>query len=507
MSAASFNATQSVRFDLVHGAVRAGASDDRLLLVPLAALVDLADAAPPAAVEALGRALGAAIGRRAAARMGDATGTSLEGFVTQLAGEAALAGVGVLSIERWGRALVVVLEDSPLPGALVAALVGAALEAASGRKVATALLSHDARAARVLVVERRRRPARARMDGVGRVLGRRDREASRRRLLSKVVTISKLEALLSRIRTRAAEPRSRAAAGRRGAGAAPVAPPAASRARRGVAASRAVVAGPRPSSPRRRRPPSSRRACASLACARAPSPRAAAESFQMSKRRRCLLRRSSERLGRRGLRSRGRSAARRRRSRPRSSEAIGRLTDSRERLSAAPSVAVARACRGRVPARRSSASRCSPTKRRVARRRRRAEASTSDEIDETPASSRRPVAAPPEERLAELAFGSEEPQPARHTPPPKSGRLPAPPAGRVRRGRHRGPRRIAGALGRRRVGAPSPQPAEPSVLSAAGGAGGPRVRRERPRARRHRRGAGLRAGDVPGAARRDRSSS
>jgi len=151
MSAASFNATQSVRFDLIHGAVRAGTSDDRLLLVPLAALVDLANAAPPAAAEALGRALGAAIGARAAARIGDATGTSLEGFVTQLAGEAALAGAGVLSVERWGRALVVVLEDSPLPGGLVAALVGAALDAASGRKVATALLSREAHAARVLV--------------------------------------------------------------------------------------------------------------------------------------------------------------------------------------------------------------------------------------------------------------------------------------------------------------------------------------------------------------------
>jgi hypothetical protein len=50
-------------------------------------------------------------------------------------------------------------------------------------------------------------------------------------------------------------------------------------------------------------------------------------------------------------------------------------------------------------------------------------------LDEAPASSRRPVMPPPEERLAELAFGSEEPQSARHTPPPKSGRLPAPPAG------------------------------------------------------------------------------
>jgi hypothetical protein len=46
---------------------------------------------------------------------------------------------------------VVVLEDSPLPGPLVAALVGAALDAASGRKVATTVLSNDAHGVRVLV--------------------------------------------------------------------------------------------------------------------------------------------------------------------------------------------------------------------------------------------------------------------------------------------------------------------------------------------------------------------
>ena len=50
------------------------------------------------------------------------------------------------------------------------------------------------------------------------------------------------------------------------------------------------------------------------------------------------------------------------------------------------------------------------------------------EVEEAPASSRRPVAPQPEERLAEMAFGAEEPQPARHTPPPESGRLPAAPA-------------------------------------------------------------------------------
>jgi len=51
-----------------------------------------------------------------------------------------------------------------------------------------------------------------------------------------------------------------------------------------------------------------------------------------------------------------------------------------------------------------------------------------EEVEEAPLSSRRPVAPEPEERLADLAFGAEEPQPPRHTPPPESGRLPAAPA-------------------------------------------------------------------------------
>jgi len=58
-----------------------------------------------------------------------------------------------------------------------------------------------------------------------------------------------------------------------------------------------------------------------------------------------------------------------------------------------------------------------------------AQAELSDEeIEEAPASSRRPVGPQPEERLAEMAFGAEEPSPPRHTPPPESGRLPAAPS-------------------------------------------------------------------------------
>lgn len=151
MVASSFDPTHAVRFDLPRGSVRTRGDDDRVLLVPTAALDELVRSASPEAVDALGRALGAAIGRRASARMGDPQGASMDSFVAQLAGEAAVAGVGALSIERWGRALVIVVEDSPLVGTLLAAIVSSALEAASGRRAWCALLSRDNRTARLLV--------------------------------------------------------------------------------------------------------------------------------------------------------------------------------------------------------------------------------------------------------------------------------------------------------------------------------------------------------------------
>jgi hypothetical protein len=151
MVAPSFDPTHAVRFDLTHGSVLAGGDGgERVLLVPIGALDDLVLSAPQEAVEALGRALGSAIGRRAAARMDPKT-VPMDAFVTQLAGEAAIAGVGLLSIERWGRALVAVVDDSPLAGTLLAPLLAGAVEAASGRRVSCALLSRDERTARVLL--------------------------------------------------------------------------------------------------------------------------------------------------------------------------------------------------------------------------------------------------------------------------------------------------------------------------------------------------------------------
>jgi hypothetical protein len=46
-------------------------------------------------------------------------------------------------------------------------------------------------------------------------------------------------------------------------------------------------------------------------------------------------------------------------------------------------------------------------------------------VDEAPASSRRPVGPGHEKRIEQIAFGAEEPRPPLHTPPPESGRLPA----------------------------------------------------------------------------------
>jgi hypothetical protein len=152
MSAPSgFDPSNAVRFDLPRGRVSAGREDERVLLVPSAALDDIVLSASPDAVEAFGRGLGASIGRRVAERLGAIDSASIEAFITQLAGEAAIAGVGSLSLERWGRALVVVVSGSPLAGTLLEPVVASAIEMASGRRVWTTLLSRDETAARLFV--------------------------------------------------------------------------------------------------------------------------------------------------------------------------------------------------------------------------------------------------------------------------------------------------------------------------------------------------------------------
>lgn len=153
MTDSLFDLAHTVRFDLASGSVRARGHEDRLVLLPVTALENLLLYASAESGIALGKALGESIGKRVASRIGAgaAAATSVDDFATILAGEAAVAGIGVVSLERWGRALVVVIERSPLPVPLLAPIVGAALEAASARTVQSTLLSDEGHAVRVLV--------------------------------------------------------------------------------------------------------------------------------------------------------------------------------------------------------------------------------------------------------------------------------------------------------------------------------------------------------------------
>lgn len=147
MAAQPFDPNGAVRFDL-----RSGSASDsrgaRLVLVPSAALESLGG---PALAE-LGGHIGRACGSRLAARLGGDGGVraaEVEVVITHLAGELALAGIGAVHIERWGRAMVAVVSNPSIAddGFVGAALAGA-LSAASGREVSAAALGRDGGKAR-----------------------------------------------------------------------------------------------------------------------------------------------------------------------------------------------------------------------------------------------------------------------------------------------------------------------------------------------------------------------
>jgi hypothetical protein len=153
-----------VRFDLSTGQVQTG-EGERLIVIPLSALDELAQTAGVPAASRFARGIGVAIGRRLAGRLGSIDGiraASLEAFVSGLALEVALAGWGSLSVERWGRAMVVVVDHAPVkePG-IVSALVEGAIEAAAGREAHGVALAGTG-PARVLVASEKT-AARARL--------------------------------------------------------------------------------------------------------------------------------------------------------------------------------------------------------------------------------------------------------------------------------------------------------------------------------------------------------
>ncbi len=135
----AFDPHEAVRFDLRAGAAR-DARGDRLLVLPLAAVLGLAESAQMH----LGSALGKALGDRLSARFGgarDVLGAPFELVASHLAGEFAVAGLGGLRIEQWGRAMAVGVENSDRASErFVGAVLGGALSLVAGREVVAAVL-------------------------------------------------------------------------------------------------------------------------------------------------------------------------------------------------------------------------------------------------------------------------------------------------------------------------------------------------------------------------------
>src|SRR5690606_7036500 len=150
-----FDPARAVRFDLNQGVVRLKDSVDHLL-VPVDALTELWQAAGDEAVRQFGHGLGTEAARRALEGFaGDITEASPEQVLEHLGGHLALLGLGSLDFERWGKVLLAVVEHSPLPptaGALLVAVVEAALQRTASRDVRVVPLGDEGGRQRLLVL-------------------------------------------------------------------------------------------------------------------------------------------------------------------------------------------------------------------------------------------------------------------------------------------------------------------------------------------------------------------
>jgi hypothetical protein len=158
-----------VDFDLTRGRVERrssapgkGAHPEQVLLVPLSVVASLEKSAGLELTKQFARSVGVSFGRRVATSLGSAdavAGATIEAIVAALASEVAVSGWGALHLERWGRAMLLVIEHAPpLPAGALAALLEGAIEAAAAREVHGVALGGDSAAvgeggrARVLIL-------------------------------------------------------------------------------------------------------------------------------------------------------------------------------------------------------------------------------------------------------------------------------------------------------------------------------------------------------------------
>ena len=151
-----FDASKAVTFDLARGQIQK--EEEPRVLVSANALLALCQAAGGDATSVFARAAGDSIGDAIARRFqragAEAKGASIESVVEHLSGELAIAGFGALSLERWGRALVLVV-DRGLGGTegdkLLAPLLASAVSKAAKVEARCVRLSRDGDRARFLI--------------------------------------------------------------------------------------------------------------------------------------------------------------------------------------------------------------------------------------------------------------------------------------------------------------------------------------------------------------------
>ena len=161
MADAPFDPAGAVTFDLSTGNVNVAYSPRRVL-VPVDGLAHLCEAAGEDAACGLGFALGAAMGFRIARRLGDGagngsvrdalSGVSVGRFIEHLSGEFALAGLGLVGMEQWGRALLFVVRGATVSNPFTASVLDGAIREATGRSSFCVSLSESGDGTRFLAI-------------------------------------------------------------------------------------------------------------------------------------------------------------------------------------------------------------------------------------------------------------------------------------------------------------------------------------------------------------------
>ncbi|MBX3184694.1 MAG: hypothetical protein KIT72_05185 [Polyangiaceae bacterium] len=154
MVQAKFDPALALKFDLDRGTVSQAGAGARVIL-PVEVLAKLIEATNAEATRDAGHHLGAELGRRVLTSLGDdASGAAPEAVLEHLGGELALLGFGSLHFERWGQALVFVVQDGALPPAaddFVAAIFDGALLRLFGKNTRAVRLAREDGQARYLI--------------------------------------------------------------------------------------------------------------------------------------------------------------------------------------------------------------------------------------------------------------------------------------------------------------------------------------------------------------------